>query len=117
MRPETYGERTESVIARYLRGEMQFDAAANEIAGILRSLLDAVREPEPRRPPGTQKMKPLRVSELMSSRATEMAASAVLHASPPLPGGSSKQEQHEQRAQALLLEAARRADSAGGGAV
>ena len=115
MTPElNFRERVEGVVGRYLRGEIRFDAAADEIAGVLRSIMTAPTEPEPRRPPGPLKIKPLTVTDWMNPRATEASVSGVLHASPLVPGGSSKEKE---RAQTLLLEAARRAESAGGGAV
>lgn len=106
-------ERLEAVVSRYLRGDAQFDAAADEIAGVLRSIMTAPREPEPRRPPGPLRIKPLTVTDWKNPRAAQPPVSGVLHAAPPVPGRSAKDEE---RAQTLLLEAARRAEGAGGGA-
>ena len=114
MDPRLSFRELEGVIARYLRGDVEFDTAADELAGILRSLMTAAPEPEPRRPPGPVKIKPLTAAEWMNPRVTEPPLGGVLHAVPLAPGKSAEDER---RAQALFDEAARRAESTGGSAV
>jgi len=113
-----FREQVDAVILRYLRGEIDFDAGATELAAVLRSLMTpppvVPKEPGSRPPRGPLKIKPLTAEEWMNPKAGDAPIGAVLHAVPLVPGGSPEDED---KAQALFEEAVRRAESSGGGAV
>jgi hypothetical protein len=110
-----FPERVQGIIARYLRGEAQFDAAADEIAGILGPLMTAAPEAEPRRRGASIKIKPLTVAEWTNPRVIDAPTGGMLlHAVPLVPADNPEDQS---RVQALLEEAVRRLKNAGGGAV
>jgi hypothetical protein len=109
-------ENLNSVVSRYLRGEMQFDAAATELAGVLESLwqLSAAARQEPARPSGPVKIKPLTVEDWMKPP-REGPIGEILHATALAPPAWSKEDR--QRLRPLFEEALRRAERSAGGAV
>jgi hypothetical protein len=111
----SFPEGVEALIARYLRGEIGFDAAATELAEILQSLMQPRTDlpPQPARPPGPIKLKPLTVEQWITPP-TEGPIGGVLQVRRLTPSG---REEDEEKARALLEEAFRRAQSSMGGAV
>jgi hypothetical protein len=110
----SFSERVQGIIARYLRGEAQFDAAADEIAGILGPLMTAAPEAAPRRRGASIKMKPLTVAEWTNPGIIDAPTGGVLHAVPLVPADNPEDQS---RVHALLEEVVRRIKSPGGGAV
>lgn len=109
-----FPERIQRIIARYLRGETQFDAAADEIAGILARLMKAAPAAAPRQPGAPIKIRPLTAAEWTNPRVIDAPTGGVLHAVPVAPGWNSEEQG---KVHSLMEEAVRRTKSAGGGAV
>ena len=96
-----FRERVEAVISRYLRNEIEFDAGANELAAVLRSIMSPPpgmsNKPAPPEPRGPIKIKTLSADEWMNPKAAETPIGGVLHAAPLAPGGSPEDEDKAQR--------------------
>ena len=109
-----FPERIQGIIARYLRAETVFDAAADEIAGILAPLLKAAPAAEPRQAGVPIKIRPLTAAEWTNPRVIDRPSGGVLQAVPLAPGWNSEEQG---KVESLMEEAVRRTKSAGGGTV
>jgi hypothetical protein len=107
-----FNDRVDPILARYVRGEIEFEAAADELAGVLRDLMSRSTTSSSR-PRGPLRLKTLSPKEWMSADAIDSTVGGVLQARPFVPGVS---REDEDKARALFAEAVRRAERSSGDA-